>query len=93
MITSAPIEIVYDAVSHPDTQNATYNLLAPGGKLVLMLPSSLGDEHKDGKQVIMTVGSPFFPASREVSLGMYDNLNSYLQEELLQVRVRFILMT
>ncbi|OSC97730.1 GroES-like protein [Trametes coccinea BRFM310] len=44
-ITGGPVSIIYDAVALPGTQNAAYDLLAPGGKLLLSLPASL-DEAK-----------------------------------------------
>jgi NADPH:quinone reductase-like Zn-dependent oxidoreductase len=84
-ITSDPIEIVYDAVSRPETQKAAYGLLAPGGKLVLVCPSVLGNEHQDDKQVVNTFGSPFVPANRDVGLGLYGNLTSYLENGLIKV--------
>ncbi|KAG6901433.1 hypothetical protein C0995_012063 [Termitomyces sp. Mi166 len=36
-ITSAPIEIVYDAISSADTQKTGYNILAPNGSMVVVL--------------------------------------------------------
>ncbi|EKM58625.1 uncharacterized protein PHACADRAFT_193755, partial [Phanerochaete carnosa HHB-10118-sp] len=36
-ITSKPVKIAYDAVSESETQNAAYDVLAPGGKLVIVL--------------------------------------------------------
>lgn len=85
-ITSTPIEIVFDAVSTPELQNAGYNLLSSGGKLVLVLPSALGDRNEDGKRVISTNGSPYIPSHRELFVGLYGKLNSYLVEGLIKVR-------
>lgn len=84
-ITSAPIQIVYDSVSLPDTQKAAYDLLAPGGTLVLTLTSSLGDTEGDGKRVVYTYGSPHTPLNREVFLGLYPVLTTYLAEGLIKV--------
>lgn len=85
-ITSAPIELVYDAVSQPDTQKAAYSPLAPGGKLVLVHPSTLGNEHEDGKQVINTAGILFIPAITKIGSDMYKIVPSYFQEGLLKVQ-------
>jgi hypothetical protein len=86
-ITSGPIEIVFDAVSSAETQKIAYSLLAPDGILMLVLPFSLGDEHKDEKKVICVNGSPFAPANKEVSTGLYANLTSYLEQGLIKVYI------
>lgn len=86
-INSAPFEVVYDAVSYPDTQKAGYESLGPGGKIVLTLPSNLGDSHKDGKKVINVVGSPHIPANRDLEVGLWSNLSSYLAEGVIKVPV------
>jgi len=83
-ITSCPIDIVFDAVSLADTQRASYSLLAPHGTLVLVIPSSLGEEPSEGRQVIATYGSPFVPVNREICIGLYDNLTSFLEKGLIQ---------
>lgn len=85
-ITDTPIDIVYDSVGSADTQNAGYNLLGPGGKLVLVLPSALGDKDEDGKKVISTFGSPFSPVNKELFTGLYAKLNTYLVDGAVQVR-------
>ena len=35
-IADRPIKIVYDAYAEPETQNAVYDLLSPGGSLLLV---------------------------------------------------------
>lgn len=85
-ITNTPIDIVFDAVSTPDTQNAGYKLLGSGGKIILVLPSALGDRNEDGKKIINTSGSPFIPGNKELFIGLYGKVNSYLAEGLIQVR-------
>ncbi|KZT00562.1 GroES-like protein [Laetiporus sulphureus 93-53] len=40
-ITSAPIEVVYDAIGEPGTQNLGYDFLAPGGVLLIVLSESV----------------------------------------------------
>lgn len=38
IITSQPIQYIFDAVSEPETQQAGYDLLADGGEIVVVLP-------------------------------------------------------
>jgi len=60
-ITSAPIEFVYDAVSSPETQQAGYDLLAPGGQIVIIqqpaIETTVPDKGING--VVATLSLPF----------------------------------
>ncbi|OCH90884.1 NAD(P)-binding protein, partial [Obba rivulosa] len=58
-ITSQPVEIIYDAISIPSTQNAAYDILAPGGYLVLLLGEAIDAAKKasqPAKNVIVHIG-------------------------------------
>ena len=55
-----PIELVYDAVSLPDTQTLGYEVLAPGGVLVITNPVQVPEDKKkagDGKKIVNVFGS------------------------------------
>jgi NADPH:quinone reductase-like Zn-dependent oxidoreductase len=52
-LTDKPILTVYDAISSADTQQAGIDVLAAGGKLVIVLPPSVKAE---GKEVIHIMG-------------------------------------
>ncbi|KZP06120.1 GroES-like protein [Athelia psychrophila] len=82
-ITKLPIDIVYDAISEPDTQKLGYELLADNGTLILTLPSGLG-ETTGGKIVKSTQGSPFAPGNAQVGEGLYANLHGYLESGAIQ---------
>ncbi|OCH88657.1 GroES-like protein [Obba rivulosa] len=59
-ITSQPLEIVYDAISIPSTQNAAYDVTAPDGFLVLVLSEAIDASMKashPGKNVIVHIGA------------------------------------
>ncbi|KZP06810.1 GroES-like protein [Athelia psychrophila] len=76
-ITKLPFDVIYDAVSEPETQKLRYELLADNGTLVLTLPSGLG-ETTGGKNVNSTLGSPFPPGNEQVGEGLYASLHDYL---------------
>jgi hypothetical protein len=52
-LTDKPILTVYDAISSTDTQQAGIDVLAAGGKLVIVLPPSVKAE---GKEIIHIMG-------------------------------------
>ncbi|CDO71821.1 hypothetical protein BN946_scf184939.g45 [Trametes cinnabarina] len=57
-ITGAPVELVFDAISLAETQNAGFDLLAPGGKLIIVLfPAVDEDKTKSGDRTIAGVSS------------------------------------
>ncbi|CAL1717235.1 unnamed protein product [Somion occarium] len=58
-ITSEPFRVIYDAVALPETQDVAYDILAPGGTLVLVLYPAI-DKAKltPDKHVRMTFGIP-----------------------------------
>ncbi|KAH7921663.1 GroES-like protein [Leucogyrophana mollusca] len=56
-ITTVPINIVYDAVSHEDTQQGGYDILATGGHLVVTLPPSVTPKEGDYKHIIPVTGN------------------------------------
>ncbi|THH31509.1 hypothetical protein EUX98_g2688 [Antrodiella citrinella] len=79
-ITSAPIKIVYDTVAAAPTQNLGYDLVSPGGALVLVLPSIV-DETKitSDKVIVRTFGTVHIPLNKELGIGMYGALPKYLE--------------
>ncbi|KAH7929908.1 GroES-like protein [Leucogyrophana mollusca] len=66
-VTTAPIQLVYDAVSLADTQQAGYDILAPGGYIVLVLGSTIKTTEGDNKKILGVFGS--FHAPDNVALG------------------------
>ncbi|KZP07537.1 GroES-like protein [Athelia psychrophila] len=82
-IIKLPFDVIYDAISEPDTQKLGYELLADNGTLVLTLPSGLG-ETTSGKKVKSTLGSPFPPGNEQVGEGLYASLHGYLDTGAIQ---------
>ncbi|KAG5719568.1 Zinc-type alcohol dehydrogenase-like protein C2E1P3.01, partial [Termitomyces sp. T112] len=74
-ITSAPIEIVYDAVSTADTQNTGYNILASNGSMVVVLNPEVNKI--PGKKVYHVFAMPNLPHTSEISANMYSKLTEW----------------
>ncbi|KAI0366167.1 GroES-like protein [Pilatotrama ljubarskyi] len=79
-----PLEFVYDAVSLPDTQALAYDVLAPGGHLLLVLPENIPQKKEgDNKTVITVFGSVHTPENREVGVQLYSRLTEWLEKRIL----------
>lgn len=79
-ITSENITIIYDAISEKDTQNAAYDILAPGGTLVVVMPSAIEEGKVDSrKSVIMVYGSLHDPSQEELGKSLCRHLPSLLE--------------
>lgn len=73
-ITSKPINIIYDAISTPDSQVACWSLLSAGGTIVTTLPPSKdigepGVKDEDGKFVAWVMGSVHDDTMGDAKLG------------------------
>lgn len=84
-ITSEAIEFIYDSVAVADTQKAAYDLVAPGGTLLLTLHSVLENADKGNKHVNWVYGSPHPPAQREMGSKMCLALSGYLADGSIKV--------
>ncbi|KAK7682603.1 hypothetical protein QCA50_014403 [Cerrena zonata] len=74
-ITSAPLKIVYDAISLGPTQQAAFEVLAPGGSLLLVLPSQIPKEKVTGDtKVITTFGSVHAPDNASFGVDLYNHI-------------------
>ncbi|KAI0046058.1 GroES-like protein [Auriscalpium vulgare] len=86
-ITSAPVSIVYDAISLEDSQKASWQILAPNGNVIVTLPPVVGKtgaDAEDGKRLVYTFGAVHDPTNREVGRAMYRALPGLLAEGLLK---------
>ncbi|KAI0783888.1 GroES-like protein [Irpex lacteus] len=79
-ITTEPIKYVYDAISTKDTQQPSYDVLAPGGKLIIVLHPAL-DKSKidDSKTVVEAFGAVYDPAQRELGATVFKHFTSLLE--------------
>jgi len=82
-ITSAPIEIVYDAISSAETQQGGYDVLSPGGQLVLVLPPAVQATVAD--KGINNVRAFFnLPFNAKVVLEYHAHVTRFLAEGLIK---------
>lgn len=85
-----PLEFVYDAISLENTEALAYDVLAPGGNLVLVSPDVIPKELKkegDGKKAVFVVGNVHLPENRQVGVEVYARLTEWLQKGTLVVRI------
>ncbi|KAH9894862.1 GroES-like protein [Cubamyces lactineus] len=82
LMQGKPVDFVYDAISLPDTQAFAYDLVTPGGTLVIVLPDVIPKELKEtgeGKKVLQVVGNVHQPENRQVGVELYARLTEWLQ--------------
>ncbi|KDQ52649.1 hypothetical protein JAAARDRAFT_39904 [Jaapia argillacea MUCL 33604] len=84
--SDTPLDIVYDAVSLPDTQRAGYQLLAKGGVLVTTLFPVVDEEtaKSEGKRIVHVFGNVNDPNQRELGKSLYSNLTGLLEDGTIQ---------
>ncbi|PCH39325.1 GroES-like protein [Wolfiporia cocos MD-104 SS10] len=79
-ITSASIQIVYDAISEADTQVAAYDLVSSGGTLVLVLANSIPESKRTSDRKIVNVfGNVNAPDNRATGASLYKQLTRLLE--------------
>jgi hypothetical protein len=89
-ITPSPITLVFDALGLQAAQQAGYEVLAPGGKLITV-DSVAVDKSKmaeQGRQVAFIMGMPHSPPNREFGREMYKALSELLATGLVKVRLQ-----
>ncbi|OCH83896.1 GroES-like protein [Obba rivulosa] len=77
------IDIVYDAISLTPTQNPAYDIVAPGGILVLVLPDQIDVAKKSAapdKKVVNVYGNVNAPDRRKAGQSLYAKLAALLEE-------------
>ncbi|KAI0351749.1 GroES-like protein [Trametes cingulata] len=81
LVGGKPIDFILDAISVEETQVLAYDVLAPGGDLLLTLPDLIPAEKKAGheKHIVFTYGTVHDPENREVSIIMYNVLSEWLE--------------
>ncbi|KZT28343.1 medium-chain dehydrogenase/reductase like protein [Neolentinus lepideus HHB14362 ss-1] len=77
-LLTSPLEIVYDAISVPDTQQAGYDLLAPGGTLAVTLAITAKIDLQANKRVFQVFGNVYEPTTRKISVDLFGSLEGLL---------------
>ncbi|EKM58603.1 uncharacterized protein PHACADRAFT_253061 [Phanerochaete carnosa HHB-10118-sp] len=74
-ITSTPVMVAYDAISDADTQNLCYEVVAPGGQVVIGLPPAIETSKlTSGKRIVQVFGSAHVPEQRPVGISLYQKV-------------------
>ena len=79
-ITSNQIQYVFDAIALKSTQEVAYEVLAPGGTLILVLDFALDDTKVDKtKRVVRIFGTAHDVAQKALAVSLYKNLTKLLE--------------
>lgn len=81
-ITSSPIQTIIDSISSAETQKQGLEILAPGGKQIIMLqPEAFWEVEgkKQNKTVLPVIGSKKYPEHAEVMRELYHNFTTLLE--------------
>lgn len=82
----APIDVVYDAISLQDTQEVAWDVLAPSGTLVLVLPPSVERAKYVNKKVVDDVfGNVHAPHLRALGVSLYKALPRLIETSAIKV--------
>jgi NADPH:quinone reductase-like Zn-dependent oxidoreductase len=80
-ITSDPIEVVYDTISSAESQQAGYDSLVKGGRMVVVLPDQIKNKIAgDDKKVLTVLGNTHPEANRGFGKIIAENLPKLLEE-------------
>ena len=89
-ITSEPLLLAFDTVTAPEGQNAAYDAVAPGGKLLHFLPLHVEESRRTGDKQLFTVyGSVYPPFQRAFGVNMWKHLPGLLAVGDIKVREFF----
>ncbi|KAJ7783229.1 chaperonin 10-like protein [Mycena metata] len=81
-ITSADIKIVLDAVCSEEAQQASYEVLVPGGTLVTLLNPTVKETSTD-KRVLHVLGTVVPPENRAFGKVLFENLEGLVADGLI----------
>ncbi|KAG2110911.1 chaperonin 10-like protein [Suillus discolor] len=79
-VTDDPINLVYDAISLPETQSVAWELLADNGTLVLTLPASVKEDEGKGRRVVSTLSYPHTPENEELCSSSWARVEKWLSD-------------
>ncbi|KAI0787304.1 GroES-like protein [Fomes fomentarius] len=77
-----PLELAYEAVWTKELQEFVYDVVAPGGSVVLVGMDEISDEKKraeDGKKIATAWGNVHVPFHRKVGVELYSRLTEWLR--------------
>jgi NADPH:quinone reductase-like Zn-dependent oxidoreductase len=86
-ITSEPVQYAYDAWASAETQQALYDLLAPNGGFVIVLPKAVKEVDDKNVTILNVYGSVHMPANRKLGVSMFAALEGLLANGTIKVNV------
>ncbi|KAH7923729.1 NAD(P)-binding protein [Leucogyrophana mollusca] len=86
-ITPTPVELGFDTVSYPETQQALYDVLAPEGKMVVSTPPMVAPTEDDKKTILFVNGTFFLPENKEFGSRLMSALTRMIAEG--EIKVHF----
>ena len=84
-IVGVPIPYIFDAACVQETQQAAYDILAPGGTLALVTQKLLKEDEISEKKILMVYGS-HYPDNRAIAVKFAAALTTWLAEGKIKVR-------
>jgi NADPH:quinone reductase-like Zn-dependent oxidoreductase len=85
-ITLEPVMYAYDAWSNAETQQALYDLLAPNGGLVIVLPKAVKEVDDKNITVLNVYGSVHVPVNRDIGVSLFGALEGLLANGTIKVK-------
>lgn len=85
-----PVELVYDAMSLPDTQALAYEVLALGDALLLTRAPQIPEDNKqvdDNNKIVHVFGNVQTHENRQLGIEQYSRLTKWLRTSAIVVRV------
>ncbi|KZT08886.1 uncharacterized protein LAESUDRAFT_811013, partial [Laetiporus sulphureus 93-53] len=80
-ITSAPLELMFDAVPFPQAQQEAYDILAPGGTLLLVLQLKIEVKSDERKHAVKVFASGYVrEENRVIASSLFKVLSGLLEE-------------
>ena len=79
-ITTVPLRTIYDAIPTPELQNVAYDLLAPGGTVVIATPRLAIDADRiaSDRTVVTVIASMIWKECSDLGAGLYSHLTSWI---------------
>jgi NADPH:quinone reductase-like Zn-dependent oxidoreductase len=79
-ITAEPVQYAYDAWGDEVSQQATYDVLAPGGRLALVQPNKVKEADGKNANVLFVQGVVHVPANHKLAISLFGAIDRLLQD-------------
>lgn len=86
-ITSSPVEVIYDSIAEKDTQEQAWEILTPGGTLLVTGSPQIDQANHGDKYIENIFGNFFDPEKRAFGASFYSKLTQLFAEGTLKVRL------